>query len=165
MQENFNSAKIKLIIGLGNPEKVYENTYHNAGALFVDRLKTTALFHKPDQILKSGVFMNESGNFVKKETKKRNLPPSALLVAQDDSDITLGTYKMSFDSGAAGHKGTASIIKALETQKFWRLRIGIRPKSGKKRVKAEEFVLKQISAGDKKELAAVFEEATQVLLL
>ena len=109
--------------------------------------------------------MNESGNFVKKEIKKRNLPPSALLVVQDDSDIAIGAYKLSFDRGAAGHKGVASIVKALGTEKFWRLRIGIRPKNAKARAKAGEFVLKKISAGDKKELAAVFEETTQVLLL
>jgi len=187
-----NQAKIKLIIGLGNPDKQYENTYHNVGHLFIDQLENYTLNPIP-YTLKSDVYMNESGKFVSKMAKKSGIKPENLLIAHDDSDILLGNYKISFDRSSAGHKGIESIIKSLGTQKFWRLRIGIRPlnadpadfrrttqtifkKSAKSasvrevrfrprspRLKAGEFVLKKISSANKKILEDVFRKAASEL--
>src|SRR3989344_4086907 len=116
----------KLIIGLGNPDSKYKNTYHNVGHLFIEYLNNYPLTPNP-YTLKSDVYMKESGKFVKKAMKKDGIKPEALLVAHDDSDIEIGNYKLSFDRGPAGHHGIESIINALGTKKFWRLRIGIRP--------------------------------------
>jgi len=176
--------KIKLIIGLGNPGKQYQNTYHNAGFLFVDFLIKNLpisnfkfLISKP---LKTDVYMNESGSFVARMLKKFSIAPEKLLIVHDDSDLKLGNYKISFGRGSAGHKGIESIIRALSTKNFWRLRIGIRPnaelrrlnadqrgippkKAGLptevRRTKAGEFVLKKISAADQKILKSIFEQA------
>lgn len=151
----------KLIIGLGNPDAKYENTYHNVGFLFVDYLsKTENLKHKN---LKSNVYMNESGKFVAKELKKAGAKPEELLLVHDDSDIELGKYKLSFGRGAAGHHGVESAQAALKTNDFWRLRIGIRPKNENVRQKAEMFVLKKITGEDKKILQNVFEEVSKTL--
>ena len=150
MNMEFNTEKIKLVIGLGNPNLNYANTYHNVGHLFIDFL--TKNLKLKAQSLKSEVYMNMSGNFVSKELKKRGLKTNELLIVHDDSDIELGKYKLSFGRGAAGHHGVENIIKAFGTNKFWRLRIGIRKKTGK----AEGFVLKKISAADKKILNEVF---------
>ncbi|OGY64965.1 MAG: hypothetical protein A2214_01600 [Candidatus Harrisonbacteria bacterium RIFOXYA1_FULL_48_8] len=153
--------KLKLIIGLGNPDKKYANSYHNVGFLFVDYL---------DKGIKSEVYMNESGKFVAKELKKAGAKPEELLLVHDDSDIGLGKYKLSFGRGAAGHHGVESAQAALKTKNFWRLRIGIRPIGPispigiiKPRKKAGEFVLKKISAEDKKILERVFEEVANGL--
>lgn len=163
---------LKLIIGLGNPDSEYQNTYHNVGFLFVDFL---------GKGVKSEVYMNESGKFVSKEVKKA--APSAgkpafklenLLIVHDDSDIELGKYKLSFGRGSAGHHGVESIQAALKTKDFWRLRIGIRSKADLPaealpadrqvpRAKAGKFVLKKISARDKKILEGVFESAAKNL--
>jgi len=164
----FNTSKIKVMIGLGNPDSKYQRTYHNAGYLFIDYLVSRDLA-KPDKLLKSDFFMNESGASVKKIMKKHGLKPEELLVAHDDSDIEIGRYKISFGRGSAGHKGVESIIKNLKTKKFWRLRIGARPMADlpaeftSRRRKAGEFVLKKISTEDKKTLEKVFGQISKVI--
>ena len=155
--------KFKLIIGLGNPDSRYQNTYHNVGQLFIDYLNSDAKLrmHPNLQILKSDIYMNESGQFVKKALKKSGLKPETLLVVHDDSDLTLGSHKLQFGRGAAGHHGVENIQATLKTKNFWRLRIGVRPKQkeGMPRLKAEKFVLKKITGADKKIITEVFQRA------
>lgn len=177
MQPQFNPQKIKLIIGLGNPGREYQNTYHNAGYLFVDFLNRT---HRTNwsnwtyRICKTDTFMNESGGFVRTMLKKYNVKPENSLIVHDDSDIALGQFKLNFGRGSAGHKGVESVIKALETRNFWRLRIGVRPirPIGPigligliRRTKAGAFVLKKISIRDKKILEETFQEIKEEILL
>jgi len=146
--------KPRLIIGLGNPGKKYEKTYHNVGFLAIDFLTKNSPIPKP---LKSNVYMNLSGNFVRLALKKYKAKPEELLVVHDDSDIALGDYKISFNRGAAGHKGIESIIKHLGTKKFYRLRIGVQPQEF--RIRAEKIVLKKIKPQELKILNKVFEES------
>ena len=167
-QENM----IKLIIGLGNPDKKYENTYHNAGFLFLDYLKT--LNALPYTLLTSNVYMNESGTFVEKIVKRHRAKSSEILIVHDDSDLELGTYKLQSGRGAAGHHGVESVIKSLRTKNFWRLRIGIRPKTDQRsqqtvrnnlRLKAEKFVLKKISKTNLEILETAFSKIISELRL
>lgn len=144
--------KPRLIIGLGNPGKEYQQTYHNAGFLVIDFWAKKPFIVK---LLKSDTYMNQAGSFVTKAIKKHGVKPEELLVIHDDSDIELGKYKLCFGRGSAGHRGVDSIIKSLGTKNFWRLRIGIRKVSGKK---AEEFVLKKINKKDLEILFEVFKE-------
>ncbi len=152
----------KVIIGLGNPDEEYAQTYHNIGHLFVD-------FFKQGNALKTDAYMNESGKYVKEALKKHNAKPDQLLVAHDDADIEIGKYKISFARNAGGHRGVQNIIDQLKTNAFWRLRIGIRPASalrataGKARIKADELVLKKISPINHKKLQEVFKEIVKVL--
>ncbi|MBI4034061.1 MAG: peptidyl-tRNA hydrolase [Candidatus Brennerbacteria bacterium] len=162
MEINFNPARIKLIVGLGNPGKEYENTYHNVGKLAVQSFKE--LLDSRFYTLDSEVYMNESGSFVKKMLEKHKAKSDELLVVHDDSDIALEDYKISFGRGAAGHKGVESVIKALKTKNFWRLRVGIRNKESRIRQKAEKLVLKKISGRDKKTLEETFERIIPLLL-
>lgn len=180
------SNGIKLIIGLGNPGKEYENTYHNVGFLFIDCLWEHNREHNANvanhdanyanrshhsrwrsdnshYALKSDVYMNESGRFVAKASKKAGLKPDQLLIVHDDSDIELGKFKISFGRGSAGHKGVAHVIRALKTKDFWRLRIGVRAtaeprgsKRGLTRKKAAEFVLRKISSAHQKIILETF---------
>lgn len=165
---DFDTRKIKLIIGLGNPDKKYENTYHNVGILFINYL--SALNPTGYTLLASDVYMNNSGKFVAKEIKKASAKPEELLIAHDDSDLETGKYKIDFGRGAAGHHGIESIQQYLKTNDFWRLRIGIRPLSseasaneGGERLKAGDFVLKKISAADLATLKKVFQEVSDKL--
>lgn len=163
---------IKLIVGLGNPDKEYGKTYHNAGILFVDYLinQLAANIKRPTTyknfeyikvgdlvIVKPTTFMNESGKSVLEAIKFFKIKPEEILVAHDDSDIELEKYKIDFNRTSAGHNGVESIINHLKTQKFWRLRIGIRKPENKKRLKAVEFVLKKISKKDLDSLKNIFE--------
>lgn len=164
----------KLIIGLGNPGKKYENTYHNVGQLFIDYIKKNALCPMPYALFKSDVYMNESGRFVKKTLGKYGIKPEALLVIHDDSDIYLGDFKISCGRGAAGHHGVENVVNSLKTQDFCRVRIGIRPspaeapqsgaKAGRVRIKAGNFVLKKISSADQKTLKEIFQKISEDII-
>lgn len=180
MEQKFNPEDVSLIVGLGNPEKSYEKTYHNAGALYLAHL---ASLHAKDlppferaktfahgvmgskTLIRSFAPMNESGSAVAAAVKYFNKKPESLLVIQDDSDLTLGTYKLSFGRGAAGHNGILSIMTALRTKDFWRLRIGIRPpsKDGEARKKALDFVLKKINPPAMLTLESTFKEIDSIL--
>lgn len=113
------------IVGLGNPGEKYEHTRHNAGRDAVRALKeVNAKTVTPD------IFMNKSGDTVKsliKNTKQAE----HLVVIHDDLDLPFGTFKISFNKSAGGHRGVESIIKAIKTQAFTRIRIGISPFSVK----------------------------------
>ncbi len=151
----------RIIIGLGNPGKEYEKTYHNAGFLALEHLARKTVgkpaFAKAStgkwEYLKTGetvlvrplTFMNRSGEAVKGALAYFKVPPEKLLVIHDDSDLPLGKCKLVLSRGSAGHKGVESVQKALKTKNFWRLRLGIRP-TGARRAKAGDFVLAKISA-------------------
>lgn len=139
------------IVGLGNPGEKYEHTRHNAGRDAVHALKeVNAKLITPD------TFMNTSGDAVKSLVSSRGGSASGgknakqaeqLVVIHDDLDLPFGTFKISFNKSAGGHRGVASIIKAVKTQAFVRIRIGISPTtpSGKlKKPKGEEAVEKHI---------------------
>ena len=153
---------IKLIIGLGNPDPEYAPTYHNAGHQFVDAL----IAHDPKstrKMLKTDAYMNESGACVSQALKKYELKRDRLLVAHDDADIMLGTFKFSFGRNAGGHRGVQNVIDHIGTNEFWRLRIGIRPAHEARRQKAEKLVLKKITSADRKKLNEVFKDVIRIL--
>jgi len=122
-----------VIVGLGNPGDEYENTRHNTGKIIALRLGYKTLDD----------FMNNSGKGVAKFVKSKKAAEK-LVVIHDDLDLALGTFKVSFNKGPGGHRGVASIIKALKTQEFIRIRVGISPAtpSGKlKKPRSEKKVL------------------------
>lgn len=168
------TPKIKAFVGLGNPTKQYQNTYHNVGRKFIEYLSSSGeavtKFLSPSNkdfeycqlsdklLILPATFMNESGAAVRQAVLYFKLKPEEIMVVHDDSDMTLGKYKIAFDQRSAGHKGIQSTIDNLKTQKFWRLKIGIRPNQEKVRQKAENFVLKKISEKDSDALNFVFDD-------
>lgn len=154
------SNGVKLIIGLGNPGKEYEYTRHNVGFLFIDELAR----HKPKIIIaKSQSFMNKSGTAVLALAKQFKIKPENILVAHDDIDILWDGFKFSFGRNSAGHKGVESIIKTLKTKNFWRLRIGIQPKSAKKHIRADKIILKKFTPKELIELNKTIKNAISEL--
>ncbi len=153
ISNGINPETIKSIIGLGNPGKQYENTYHNIGQLFIQYLKKELPITNY-QLLVTNSFMNESGPAVAKLMKKNGAKPHQIIIVHDDSDLELGKFKIQYNKNSAGHKGVESIIQSLGTKEFWRLRLGIRKPQDKS--KAEKFVLKKITAEGKKELEKTF---------
>ena len=141
---------MKLIVGLGNPGKEYENTRHNTGRILInlieEKLDKNIKFFMPDN------FMNNSGVAVAKLIKsKKDLKD--LIVIYDDIDLPIGRMKISFDRSSGGHNGLESIIKKLKSKEFLRIRIGICPvtPSGKmKKPKGEDKVIKFILGEFKK---------------
>ena len=137
---------MKLIVGLGNPGKEYENTRHNAGRIMVEHI-SKKLENSKVKALKFIIpenFMNHSGKAVAPFIKsKKDLKD--LVVIYDDVDLPIGTMRISFDRSSGGHNGLGSMIKSLKSQEFVRIRIGIAPTtpSGKlRKPKGEEAILK-----------------------
>jgi len=192
--------KTKLIIGIGNPEEQYQNTRHNVGFMFLDYFakktynlqpttynKTIWEFDKKSNSLvlkiksektavilaKPQTYVNKSGEAVKKIAKTYNLKPDNLVIVHDDLDIPFGNTKISFDRNSGGHKGVESIMRALKTKKFYRLRIGLaKPALAKARQQSEkkrdEFVVKMVlskfSPSEQEQLKKIFKEGYEKLL-
>ncbi len=133
---------MKLVVGLGNPGKEYENTRHNTGRIMVGMIEkklenNKIKFFTPDN------FMNNSGKAIAPLIKtKKDLKD--LVVIYDDIDLPLGKIKISFNRSSGGHNGLNSVIKALKSEEFLRIRIGTAPAtpSGKiKKPKGEKAIL------------------------
>ncbi|QQG42813.1 MAG: aminoacyl-tRNA hydrolase [Candidatus Giovannonibacteria bacterium] len=145
---------IRLILGLGNPGAEYENTRHNAGRIaarhfaekqdypeFTYDKKSNSLVSKKGRtaVALPETFMNKSGSAaVKLIRPKKEL--KELVVIHDDLDLPLGRFKISYGKSSGGHKGVESIMRALKTKNFVRIRIGISPK----RKPAQKEVMKFI---------------------
>jgi PTH1 family peptidyl-tRNA hydrolase len=162
---------IKLVVGLGNPGREYEDTRHNAGFWFVDALarELGASFQKESKfhgevakasgvwLLKPTTFMNRSGQAVGALAKFYQMTPAEILVAHDEMDLPAGGVKMKV-GGAAGSNGIKDIVNHLGTKDFWRLRLGIghpRELSGKlggamDRPEVVDYVLHRPGAEDQR---------------
>lgn len=130
---------MKLIVGLGNPGKEYENTRHNVGFMVLDnylnndnwKKKFEGFFQIVDYgnekvlFLEPLTYMNNSGISVAQVSKYYNIEPNDIFVIQDDMDIEFGKHKLKKNSSAGGHNGIKSIISTLNTDAFVRLKIGI----------------------------------------
>ncbi len=161
--------KRTIIVGLGNPGEEYATTYHNVGALALRTIAGAAEFktHKALFLFATTgeavfilplTFMNESGVAVREAMKKLDAKPNDLIVIHDESDLSVGTYKISVGKNSAGHRGVQSIMDALHAKDFTRVRIGIRPANERRREKAGVFVLKNITAKDRKVFEKIFNE-------
>jgi peptidyl-tRNA hydrolase, PTH1 family len=136
---------VKLIVGLGNPGIEYQFTPHNLGFLVVDRIASergveirnrqcralTARVQVGDEpvlLAKPETYMNLSGVSVRELVAEYEAKPeSDLIVVQDELDFPLGTLRIHTRRSSAGHNGIESIIGALGTQDFLRIRIGVAP--------------------------------------
>ena len=130
------NQRIKVVIGLGNPGTEYAHTYHNIGSWSLQYVKGVAVYQPQG-------YMNQSGVDLARWLKMNNLLPEDIIVVHDDSDLLLGTYKISAGGSSAGHNGVQSVIDNLGTADFRRLRIGIRSADEPVRKKALEFVLQR----------------------
>ncbi|MEK7608185.1 MAG: aminoacyl-tRNA hydrolase [Patescibacteria group bacterium] len=177
MPKTIKTQKVRLLlVGLGNPGKEYESTYHNAGQLALIPIASALAgeigsFSRPSKkhfsyrrignvvVAKPLVFMNESGIAVREIISFFKIAIKNLAIVHDDSDLSIGTFKVSDKRGSAGHRGVQSIIDELGTNSFKRVRIGIRPREevgGRK--KALSFVLRPVRKTDLEILHSVFED-------
>jgi PTH1 family peptidyl-tRNA hydrolase len=152
------TSEMKLLIGLGNPEKKYINNRHNVGYLLVNKMwqrGESSLISK-----QSNVFMNDSGTAVKKLVDQYSLDLNNLYIAHDDLDIKLGEYKIQFGRGPKDHNGIKDIEEKLGTSEFWRVRIGIdnRRPSSAKATDGKEYVLQDFNAEELKIIEGVMQK-------
>jgi len=162
---------MRLVCGLGNPEKKFLRTRHNVGFRFLDALassveiepvfannfdasifiskKLNAIFAKP---LTS---MNASGSAVSKLASFYKITPSDIYVIHDDLDILLGSYKIQKGIGPKDHNGILSIERLLGSKDFWRVRIGIENRKQENRISGEDYVLEKFTAQEEDVLEEV----------
>lgn len=167
---------MKVIIGLGNPGKEYEKTRHNAGRMAVKAFAKKHEFpewefsKKYQSLVSAGkigkekillllpeTFMNHSGKAVKRLDAKNSI------VVHDDIDLALGAFKISFGRGSGGHKGVSSIIRALKTKDFARIRIGILPPKKPDHKKMPNFLTSKFRTPELQTLSRLFKKTSEAL--
>lgn len=165
---------VHLVVGLGNPGARYATTRHNVGYQVVDRLAAAhglrfaqrrfeamlaegTILDQRVVLAKPETYMNASGEAVGPLVRWHKVALSDLLVIYDDLDLPLGRLRLRPSGSAGGHLGMKSIIAALGTHAFPRLRIGIgRPPAG---LDAAAYVLQPFSPDERPLIAAALERA------
>lgn len=167
-----------MVVGLGNPGKAYAWSRHNAGFMVVQRLGRRWGFARWQKkflsrmsrgqrgeetvyLLLPETFMNRSGEAVGLAHHRLNCPVERILVIYDDLDLPLGSIRVRQEGGPGTHRGMQSIVEALGSEAFPRVRVGIGPLP--EGVDAAEFVLESFTAAEKKRLEPALEAACQAV--
>jgi PTH1 family peptidyl-tRNA hydrolase len=177
-----------IVVGLGNPGEEYALTRHNAGRRAVERFReehgcgewkrsrsAEALVAEGEiggvsvTLLFPERFMNRSGASVAALVKSLRAA-ERLIVAYDDIDLPLGSVKISFGRSSGGHKGLESVIRALKTRDFARVRIGVSPAGARGKVKkprgddgVKDFLLSAFSKREAATLESALERAAKAI--
>lgn len=160
------------VVGLGNPGEEYKETRHNVGRIVLEALRkrfegeewmenkkikavTTEIVvgKKKVMLVEPETYMNKSGLTVGALIKNKKALDE-LIVVYDDLDLPLGRMKISFNRSSGGHRGLESIIKAVKSEAFLRIRVGISPSTSSGKMKkplGEEAVDKHIMGKFKSE--------------
>ena len=172
---------IKLIVGLGNPGKEYLTHRHNAGFWFVDLLANklgsefgsqSKFFGEATEslvgtnkvrLLKPQTFMNCSGKSIQALATYFGIKANEILIAHDELDLSPGKVKIKLGGGHGGHNGLRDAIKSLNTQNFYRLRIGIGHPGTKNEV--VDFVLHPPTKKELELIERSIDEAIDVIAL
>jgi len=149
---------MKLIVGLGNPGKTYAHNRHNVGFRCLDYFARLHSIHFDRRqcrakvgigevgrlkllLAKPGTFVNLSGKSVAGLVQKHEIPLSDLLIIYDDLDLPPGKIRLRQSGGSGGHKGMNSIISALGSEDFPRIRVGIgRPQAERQPISEDAIV-------------------------
>ena len=175
---------MKFIVGLGNPGDTYRRSRHNVGFLVVDRFSETEAFpparragdvlHTRKRVhgqvvclVRPQAYMNLSGpavrGFLEEEEPGRldaGEPGEDLLVVHDDLDLPLGKLRFRARGSSGGHRGVESLIDALGTDGFARLKVGIGRREGEE---AADYVLEPLEGEDEEVLRAIADAAARTL--
>ena len=166
-----------LIVGLGNPGPGYAGNRHNIGAMVLDELARRAgvrlspgkgararalaaegrLAGRRVVLARPLTYMNESGGPVRGLLDYHSLPVDSLVVVHDELDIPFSAVRLKCGGGEGGHNGLRSITRFTGTKDYLRVRVGIGRPPG--RQDAADFVLKDFSAAERKELHLIVVEA------
>lgn len=175
-------------VGLGNPGEEYTNTRHNAGRIALEEFAKRNKFSEWKEdvradanisrgaigknlivLVNPNTFMNKSGSSVTKFVKSVKAAEK-LIVLYDDLDLPLGAMKISFDRGSGGHKGIESIMRAVKTKRFVRIRIGVSPTTPSGKLKKPQgerevvrFILARFKEDEREVLKKVFKEVGEAL--
>ena len=166
---------MKLIVGLGNVGKNYENTRHNVGFMFLDKYASnnnlsfkekmnalyaeTVILGEKVLFIKPTTFMNLSGTAVKNYVDFFKIPIEDVLVIYDDTSFDVGKIKLKQSGSSAGHNGIKDIINKLGTNNIKRVKIGI----SKNPYDLVDYVLGKFSKGDLNIINEMFEKNSDLI--
>lgn len=168
-----------LIVGLGNPGKRFDLTRHNAGFLVLERLADklgvklgkikfqsliveTQIDGQKVVLMKPQTFMNLSGEAVRAAAEYYKIESGNIIVIYDDIDIDFGTIRLRPKGSAGTHNGMRNIVYQLESDRFPRIRVGI--KANRRDVELHEYVLSRFAKEEEKMLADVVNRAADAAL-
>lgn len=170
---------MKLIVGLGNPGIEYQFTPHNLGFRTIDRIANdcgvevrnrqcraltarAVIAGQPVLLAKPETYMNLSGLAVRELLAKHELSSASdLILIYDELDLPLGTIRIRRRGSSAGHNGMESVIGALGTQEFLRVRLGIAPE--RKVSDGVKFVLTPFRKRELKQVDEVLDTAAEAV--
>lgn len=158
---------MKLVVGLGNPDKKYEKTRHNCGFRAIDfyaeknnlsfKSKFKGLYceqlvnNEKLILLKPQTYMNLSGESVIEFVKYYNIKLTDIIIIYDDIDFEVGTFKIKRGGSAGGHNGIKNIIELLKTENIQRIRIGI----SKNMIPLDKYVLEKFTKEEEEKLNSI----------
>lgn len=168
---------MKLIVGLGNPGREYENTRHNIGFQTIDKYANKLGISIPKSkfnglyaetlidgekviLLKPQSYINLSGEVIRKFVDFYKISISDILIIHDDLDLAVGTYKIKKKGSSGGHNGLKNIELHLGTQEYKRIKIGI---SNNKNMDTKDYVLGKLSIEEIQKLNEVEDIILQIL--
>lgn len=168
---------MKLIVGLGNPGREYENTRHNMGFMMIDQFATnlgvkidskkfnglyteTVINGEKVILLKPQSYINLSGEVIRKYVDYFKIKLEDILIIHDDLDLPVGTFKLKQKGSSGGHNGLKNIELHLGTQEYKRIKIGI---SNNKLIDTKDYVLGKISKEENKLLDNVKDTIMNIL--
>lgn len=169
---------MKVVIGLGNPGRKYEDTRHNLGFMVIDDLRKRLLPETHRERFKSHIwetrlsgekiilakpqtYMNLSGDAVRQIQQWFKAESHDILVVYDDLDLEFGQLRMRERGSAGGHNGLTSVIQALGTSDVPRLRIGI----GRGQSAAKAHVLSTFSPAERSDLPSIIDRAASGVMI
>ena len=177
--------ELKVILGLGNPGREYEATRHNVGWWVLDHLADVwrldgwrrdgetltlsgAVAGQPVRMVKPLTYMNLSGQVLRPYLRRPAWSASAdLMVVVDEVAIPVGTYRLRARGSAGGHNGLKDVERALGSQEYPRLRIGIKPEDPRRVGNLSDFVLSRFSGDERSvvlDLMPRFQDAIEIWL-
>jgi PTH1 family peptidyl-tRNA hydrolase len=169
-----------LVVGLGNPGPRYERTRHNVGARVAETLAArlgtrlrkvrflpivageAKVNDAPVLVARPQTFMNVSGPSVASLAKRRRIHPGHVVVCHDEIDLRLGSVKVKAGGSTAGHRGVESMVAALRSPDFYRVRLGVGRPSGRK--DAADHVLDRFARAEEEEADLLVEEGADAVL-
>lgn len=168
---------MKLVVGLGNPGREYNNTRHNIGFMCVDKIAKhfkvdfdsnkfkgsyTQFNHNGEKIilLKPGKYMNLSGEVVRDFVNFFKINIDDVLIICDDLDTKVGTYRLRYKGSSGGHNGLKNIESHLSTKEYKRIKIGI---SNNKNIDTKDYVLGKFTTEEMEKINSIIEKMPNII--
>ena len=168
---------MKLIVGLGNPGREYENTRHNIGYMMIDKIVSnlnitngkdkmggisyeTSINGEKVIFLKPTEYINLSGNVINKYMQFYKIEIEDIFIIHDDLDLEVGTFKLREQGGSGGHNGLKNIESHLKTKKYNRMKIGI---SNNKKIDTKDYVLGRLNKQEQENINKIIDLIPKII--